>query len=98
MRRSTTTGGEGHDHRPGPQDDRPPGPRQVLGVFKSGYVVHGYDKWLVSNVETILDSDVQIGSAGRRRHEDLPRQTRAGNSKQRSGTSPLATSYGHTYA
>ena len=37
----------------------------VLGVFKSGYQVHGYDEWLVRNVETILDDDdLQIGSAG----------------------------------
>ena len=41
-----------------------PDTRQVLGVFKSGYTVHGYDQWLISNVETILDADVQIGSAG----------------------------------
>jgi hypothetical protein len=37
----------------------------VLGVFKSGYQVHGYDEWLVQNVESILDDDdLQIGSAG----------------------------------
>ncbi len=36
----------------------------VLGVFKSGYVIHQYDRWLVSNVEAILDADVAIGSAG----------------------------------
>jgi len=38
---------------------------QVLGVFKSGYQVHGYDEWLVRNVEAILDDDdLRIGSAG----------------------------------
>lgn len=36
----------------------------VLGVFKAGYRIHQYDQWLVSNVETILDADVAIGSAG----------------------------------
>ena len=37
----------------------------VLGVFKAGYQVHGYDEWLVQNVEAILDDDeLQVGSAG----------------------------------
>ena len=41
-----------------------PDTRQILGVFKNGYTVHGYDEWLIDNVETILDADVKIGSAG----------------------------------
>lgn len=36
----------------------------VLGVFRPGYRVHGYDEWLVRNVETILDADLAVGSAG----------------------------------
>lgn len=36
----------------------------VLGVFKSGYKIHQYDEWLIRNAETLLDADVQIGSAG----------------------------------
>ena len=41
-----------------------PDTNTVLGVFKSGYRVHTYDQWLVTNVEDILDSELQIGSAG----------------------------------
>jgi phage/plasmid-like protein (TIGR03299 family) len=37
---------------------------QPLGVFKAGYKVHNYDEWLLRNVSTILDDDLQIGSAG----------------------------------
>jgi phage/plasmid-like protein (TIGR03299 family) len=36
----------------------------ILGVFRSGYKVHDYDRWLIENVETILDADLQVGSAG----------------------------------
>lgn len=36
----------------------------ILGVFKSGYQIHQYDQWLIRNVETLLDADVAIGSAG----------------------------------
>lgn len=39
----------------------------ILGSFKSGYKVHGYDQWLVQNVENIIDTsegDLHIGSAG----------------------------------
>lgn len=36
----------------------------VLGIFRNGYQVHEYGQWLVSNVETILDADLRIGSAG----------------------------------
>lgn len=38
--------------------------REVLGVFKEGYQGHGYEEWLLTNVGTILDSDLGIGSAG----------------------------------
>lgn len=44
-----------------------PDTRTILGIFKQGYQVHGYDQWLVENVEAILDAssgDLQIGSAG----------------------------------
>lgn len=37
---------------------------QILGVFKSGYQIHQYEQWLVTNVENILDADLAIGSAG----------------------------------
>jgi phage/plasmid-like protein (TIGR03299 family) len=36
----------------------------VLGVFKDGYQGHSYREWLIDSVATILDDDVQIGSAG----------------------------------
>lgn len=36
----------------------------VLGLFKSGYVAHQYDEWLLNNVSTILDDSLAIGSAG----------------------------------
>lgn len=36
----------------------------VMGIFKAGYQPHQYDEWLVGNVESILDDDLQIGSAG----------------------------------
>lgn len=36
----------------------------VLGVFRDSYRPHQYDEWLVNNVETILDDDLAIGSAG----------------------------------
>jgi phage/plasmid-like protein (TIGR03299 family) len=36
----------------------------ILGVFSTGYKVHDYDRWLIENVETILDADLQVGSAG----------------------------------
>ncbi|MFF5973713.1 DUF932 domain-containing protein [Streptomyces sp. NPDC012769] len=36
----------------------------VLGIFRDGYQPHQYGEWLVDNVETILDADLQIGSAG----------------------------------
>jgi phage/plasmid-like protein (TIGR03299 family) len=38
--------------------------RDVLGIFKDGYQGHGYREWLLKNVSTILDDDLQIGSAG----------------------------------
>ncbi len=37
---------------------------QILGVVGEGYQVHPYGEWLVSNVESILDADLRIGSAG----------------------------------
>jgi phage/plasmid-like protein (TIGR03299 family) len=36
----------------------------VLGIFSKRYVAHQYDEWLVQNVSTILDAQLQIGSAG----------------------------------
>lgn len=36
----------------------------VLGVFKQGFQIHDYSDWLVSNVQSILDDDLQVGSAG----------------------------------
>ena len=36
----------------------------AMGVFKSGYKIHQYDEWLVKNVETLLDADIAVGSAG----------------------------------
>lgn len=35
-----------------------------LGNFSKSYVIHNYDEWLLSNVEMILDQDLQIASAG----------------------------------
>lgn len=36
----------------------------VLGVFKKGYKVHGYDQWLLRNVADLLDGDLHVGAAG----------------------------------
>jgi phage/plasmid-like protein (TIGR03299 family) len=36
----------------------------VLGVFGENYQPHQYEEWLVKNVETIIDDDLQIGTAG----------------------------------
>jgi phage/plasmid-like protein (TIGR03299 family) len=35
-----------------------------LGVFKNGYQGHGYNEWLIENVENLLDSYLAVGSAG----------------------------------
>lgn len=37
---------------------------EVLGIFTDGYLGHQYDEWLTRNVESILDGDLGIGSAG----------------------------------
>src|SRR6266545_2032236 len=39
-------------------------PAAILGVFSQDYRIHDYNDWLVRNVETILDDDLQVGSAG----------------------------------
>src|SRR5205823_3266147 len=31
----------------------------ILGVFSTGYKVHDYSRWLIDNVENILDADLQ---------------------------------------
>lgn len=36
----------------------------VLGIFSDSYQVHDYEQWLVDNVESILDDNLHIGSAG----------------------------------
>jgi len=36
----------------------------VLGVHRSGYRIHQYQDWLLNNVSTLIDSGLQIGSAG----------------------------------
>jgi phage/plasmid-like protein (TIGR03299 family) len=36
----------------------------VMGIFKDGYVIHQYSEWLMDSIATILDDDLQIGSAG----------------------------------
>ena len=36
----------------------------ILGVFKSGYQIHQFDEWLLTQVAAILDADLGIGSAG----------------------------------
>lgn len=38
--------------------------RDVLGIFTDGYAGHQYDEWLTRNVESILDDELGIGSAG----------------------------------
>jgi len=38
--------------------------KRILGIFKSGYQIHEYDRWLINNVENLLDADLAIGSAG----------------------------------
>jgi phage/plasmid-like protein (TIGR03299 family) len=34
-----------------------------MGIFADGYEGHDYNKWLVENVESLLDTDLAIGSA-----------------------------------
>ncbi len=41
-----------------------PDTSEILGVFKQGFRVHEYRRWLVANIETVLDDQVSIGSAG----------------------------------
>lgn len=36
----------------------------VFGIFKQGYEMHLYRQWLLESVSTILDDDLQIGTAG----------------------------------
>lgn len=38
--------------------------KTILGIFKQSYKIHDYDEWLIKHVELLLDSDLQIGSAG----------------------------------
>lgn len=33
-----------------------PDTQSVLGVFKAGYKIHGYEEWLIKNVETLTDT------------------------------------------
>ncbi len=40
------------------------GPAKILGEFDLDTPMHGYDKWLIENVETITDSGLVVGSAG----------------------------------
>jgi phage/plasmid-like protein (TIGR03299 family) len=37
---------------------------EILGIFKDTYRVHQFDEWLLQNVASLLDADLQIGSAG----------------------------------
>lgn len=36
----------------------------LLGVFKQGYQGHAYKEWLLNNVSSIIDDELNIGSAG----------------------------------
>lgn len=36
----------------------------ILGVFKDGYTIHQYDEWLLGAIASMLDDELQIGSAG----------------------------------
>lgn len=37
---------------------------KILGIPKDSYRIHQYPEWLVSNVSTLLDANLRIGSAG----------------------------------
>jgi phage/plasmid-like protein (TIGR03299 family) len=39
-------------------------PTEVLGMFKSGYQIHSYREWLLTNVANLVDEEVHISSAG----------------------------------
>lgn len=41
-----------------------PDTRTILGAFKDGYEVHGYEEWLLKNVSSILGDTLGISSAG----------------------------------
>lgn len=34
----------------------------TFGIFKKGYRIHPYDEWLISNVDTLLDGGLEIGT------------------------------------
>ena len=59
---------EGNPLRWAVQDDRQAiatdDDHTVMGMFKAGYQAHQYSEWLVGNVATMLDDDLQISSAG----------------------------------
>jgi phage/plasmid-like protein (TIGR03299 family) len=37
---------------------------ELLGVFKSGYAIHGYDEWTMRQLELLLDANLGIKSVG----------------------------------
>lgn len=39
-------------------------PGSILGVFKTGYQIHQYREWLLTQVAAIIDDSLNIGSAG----------------------------------
>jgi phage/plasmid-like protein (TIGR03299 family) len=39
-------------------------PGGILGVFTQNYQIHQFNQWLLENVATLIDDDLQIGSAG----------------------------------
>lgn len=41
-----------------------PDTKDIFGIFKNGYQIHGYIETLMDNIEAIIDDTIQIGSAG----------------------------------
>jgi phage/plasmid-like protein (TIGR03299 family) len=68
MATMTHIGSEGQPLRWAVMEDRQAIARSdtdyVMGLFKSGYVPHQYDQWLIKNIETILDDQLHVSSAG----------------------------------
>lgn len=41
-----------------------PDTKDIFGIFKNGYQIHGYVESLMNEIENIIDDTIQIGSAG----------------------------------
>lgn len=47
-----------------PRTLSPDDPGGILGLFKTGYLAHDFEEWLLDTVAQLLDDELSIGSAG----------------------------------